>query len=576
MIKKFKSSINVVIGIFFIILIAISYIFVKYQLNIAIQNSTEAGNAVLTRVFVNETWTEITPLLPEPGANLEEIKSNPNIKTIDAKVRKFISYTDVVKVKLYNVKGVTVYSSEFPQIGEDKSKNPGFLDAVRGVLSSELIYRGHFGAFDQEIYNRNLVSTYAPIRDGYQIVAVAEIYSDRTASIQTTNILLNKFLAYLIISCLILFIAIMYFIKRLVDDNSKEYSNLILKSTPSESTSQLENANWFETKLNKYSLYCLNNIHRLVQFVNVGTAYRRKGKIDEQYLLSEILNLSSRISSDLKFTNYICSLKNGTYIPVPQLINLSILIEDLKLYISEQTNLDPDKIIIYLSDDGSADSYQDVTFLDLFFKTIFNFLTDLKFAGVVQIKIFRIESAIEIMTIIDLSSFESDDFHSFSNFLSFYSTYTNTSSEMNLNTRLSKHSAFINLKLQPLVLSAEVSLQVKKVGLLFDNEFDVSLIKLMLEQIGIQFIVVDIQSSVGQAIKNNDIDFLIIDSDYLKRDAGLSCQIQDIIISGLLSKKQVLLVQPGCHEFQNTLDLPFITLPFSFESLCQKLNITIS
>ena len=361
-----------------------------------------------------------------------------------------------------------------------------------------------------------------------------------------------------------------------MSDASNESSNLILKSTSSELSTRLENATRFETKLNKYSSSCLNNIHRLVHFFNIGNAYRRKGKIDEKYLLSEMSNLSSRISSDLEFTNYIYSLKNGTYIPVPQLIDLSIFIEDLKLYISEQTNLDPDKIIIYLSDDGSADSYQNVTFVDLFFKTIFNFLTDLKFAGVVQIKIFRIDSAIEIMTVVDLSSFESNDFQSFSDFLSFCSAYTNSSSEMNLDTRLSEHSAFINLKLQPLVHSAEVSLQVKKVGLLFDNDFDISLIKLMLEQIGIQFIIVDVQSSVGQAIKNNDIDLLITDSDCLKRDAGLSCQIQDIIISGLLSKKQVLLVQPSCHGFQNTLDLPFITLPFSFESLCQKLNITIS
>ena len=103
--------------------LAIVYFYARDQFRDAIQASGEAGNAALTRVFVNESWAEISRLLPPPGADAEAAQKNPNIRQIDEKIRRFAMYTDVVKVKLYNMKGLTVYSSEAKQIGEDKSSN---------------------------------------------------------------------------------------------------------------------------------------------------------------------------------------------------------------------------------------------------------------------------------------------------------------------------------------------------------------------------------------------------------------------------------------------------------------------
>jgi signal transduction histidine kinase len=156
-------------------------------LQISMQDSTEASNRTLTRVFVNENWDAVKPLLPAPGSGSEAARSNPNIPAIDQIVRRFSSYTDVLKVKIYDRGGITVYSSDRAQIGEDKARNAGFQAAARGQVVSELIYRGTFGAFDGELYKRNLVATYVPVRVGEEIQAVLEIYSDRTASIDFTN-----------------------------------------------------------------------------------------------------------------------------------------------------------------------------------------------------------------------------------------------------------------------------------------------------------------------------------------------------------------------------------------------------
>lgn len=149
-----------------------------------IQASTEVANQTFARVFVNQKWDTVRPMLGidrTPG----DPRANPHLRDIDARVRSFARGTDLVKVKIYDPRGLTVYSSDPAQIGEDKSGNPGFLGAARGRTMSELAYRGRFGSFDGEIHQRNLVSSYVPVRSPSGVEAVVEIYTDRTASIES-------------------------------------------------------------------------------------------------------------------------------------------------------------------------------------------------------------------------------------------------------------------------------------------------------------------------------------------------------------------------------------------------------
>lgn len=153
------------------------------ELRTAVQQSTEEANRTLTRVFVNENWERVRPLLPPPGSGAAAARANPRSAEIDEIVRRFSRTTDILKVKIYDLDGTTVYSSDAAQIGEDKSRNPGFLSAARGQVASELTHRGTFGGFDGELYQRDLVSSYVPVRVGDRVESVIEIYADRTASI---------------------------------------------------------------------------------------------------------------------------------------------------------------------------------------------------------------------------------------------------------------------------------------------------------------------------------------------------------------------------------------------------------
>ena len=89
----------------------------------------------------------------------------------------------MVKIKAYNLDGITVFSTQLDQIGEDKSQNAGFLAAKGGDVESELTFRDTFSAFEGVIENRNVISSYVPILTegaGGPTQGVFEVYADVT------------------------------------------------------------------------------------------------------------------------------------------------------------------------------------------------------------------------------------------------------------------------------------------------------------------------------------------------------------------------------------------------------------
>jgi diguanylate cyclase (GGDEF)-like protein len=141
------------------------------------------SNVDLTRAFSNDLWGRYGAfVLGTGGRKREALLTDPAQDLLRAEVQQKMKGLKIVKLKVYNADGLTVYSTDERQIGEDKSANPAFRLALAGEVTSDITFRDTFDTYEGKLANRNLIFSYIPVRavaDGPP-VAVFEIYSDVT------------------------------------------------------------------------------------------------------------------------------------------------------------------------------------------------------------------------------------------------------------------------------------------------------------------------------------------------------------------------------------------------------------
>jgi signal transduction histidine kinase/ActR/RegA family two-component response regulator len=210
----------------------------------SVQESTQASNVSLTRAFTNNAWLGIRPLLPPEDATPQQVRQNPYTDQIDEHVRRFSKGTDIVKIKIFNLSGLTVYSSETDQIGEFKSNTPGFLQAAWGKSFSETVFRETFNGMGGVTLNNHLISSYVPIEQDGNVEAVVEVYTDRTHTVNQTNGVLEAFRLQLTIIFLAVYAALLVFMSQ-VDRirRANEAALVKLAQDSAEARTLAENAN---------------------------------------------------------------------------------------------------------------------------------------------------------------------------------------------------------------------------------------------------------------------------------------------------------------------------------------------
>lgn len=176
-------------------------------LSSAIIQASQAGNRDITRVFINEVYSELKDELALTNQQ-NEVKNeltDQELLKVDNRVRRFMFGTDILKAKIYNINGITLYSSEASQIGESKQDSKGFSNAARGIAASQVIHRGQFSSLDGDVFDRDLVSSYIPIRNSSDdIIGVAELYADRSSEVKHTEGLFDELKSELIPSLVVI------------------------------------------------------------------------------------------------------------------------------------------------------------------------------------------------------------------------------------------------------------------------------------------------------------------------------------------------------------------------------------
>ncbi len=142
----------------------------------------EDRNVAMTQVFSNTLWPRYADFARNAGLlPIEQLRAAPEIVRLHRDVMTQMYETEVIKAKIYDRAGKTVFSSDPRQIGDDKRTNAGFRAALDGQVASDLTHRNTFDAFEGTLSDLDVISSYVPIRgqDG-QIEGVFELYQNVT------------------------------------------------------------------------------------------------------------------------------------------------------------------------------------------------------------------------------------------------------------------------------------------------------------------------------------------------------------------------------------------------------------
>jgi signal transduction histidine kinase/CheY-like chemotaxis protein len=152
---------------------------------LTLTNLAELGaeqNRALALSISNAAHIQLDQLLAESTRmTVAELQAHARTSELHTLLQSQIRDLSVVRVNVFDTRGILVYSTDTTRIGEDGSSNPGYVSALAGEAISDIVRRDTMNTFDQIVENRDLIQTYLPFRsvDG-ATVGVFEVYSDVT------------------------------------------------------------------------------------------------------------------------------------------------------------------------------------------------------------------------------------------------------------------------------------------------------------------------------------------------------------------------------------------------------------
>ncbi|MDH5711774.1 MAG: GGDEF domain-containing protein, partial [Gammaproteobacteria bacterium] len=234
---------------------------------ILVEQETMA-NQDKTHFLARLLWPRFEPhIIWSKDQDVKSLRAAPAVSEIDKIVVDLFQGTNILKAKLYNIDGLTVYSSQHSQIGENKSDNPGFISASNGSVRSNLTWRNEFHAFEKVAIERDIVSSYLPLYDtnAREVIAVVELYSDVTDLLTHINHTRNQ-VVFGALTCFGLLLGALYVLMvradllitrqhKALDNANKEISRLAYR----DAVTQLPNRHRFDQVLEEKVNHCRRN-----------------------------------------------------------------------------------------------------------------------------------------------------------------------------------------------------------------------------------------------------------------------------------------------------------------------------
>lgn len=199
-----------------VITVMLSLFFRQQAMHTLLHHQT-LSNTDLARSYANAIWHHFDDfVLASEAWSAEELRQRPELERLDGLTRSQMEGMSVAKVKVYNLAGRTVFSTEARQIGEDMSATVGFRSAKAGDTASEIVFRDKFYAFEGVTLDRNLIATYIPLHNkkNGQVEAVFELYTDVTPLVEKMEATQIKIIAGVVLALMLLYLFLFLIVRR--------------------------------------------------------------------------------------------------------------------------------------------------------------------------------------------------------------------------------------------------------------------------------------------------------------------------------------------------------------------------
>jgi sensor histidine kinase regulating citrate/malate metabolism len=169
------------------------------QLRLILNHLVDAERAVLGELLAQQT---------APAAD------SAAVRRLNQIVARSVAGTTIIKLKLFNVGGLTVYSTEAKQIGENKADYPGFVAAKAGAAASQLSQRESFESLGGTLRQVDVIGSYLPVRDAAgAVIGVVEIYDNVTLLAGAIRDTRWQVMVLSIVVLLVLYIALLLIVR---------------------------------------------------------------------------------------------------------------------------------------------------------------------------------------------------------------------------------------------------------------------------------------------------------------------------------------------------------------------------
>ena len=208
-------SISSLVGV--VVVIAVLSLFYKYTaVNMLIEYETRA-NSEISKKFANIAWSKYTGFIQESSFfSKHDLLSRPEVDRLRQDILPLLANSSISNIRIFNLQGMTVFSMQDAQLGEDVNIKSGYADAKTGAMASELVYNRQSSNSGTEMGDRDFLSTYLPLHstNNNSIHGVVELDTDVTELVDHIRRTQENVIGGVFITLMLLYLFLQLIVRR--------------------------------------------------------------------------------------------------------------------------------------------------------------------------------------------------------------------------------------------------------------------------------------------------------------------------------------------------------------------------